>query len=216
VGWDGLAKVWNLESANERTTFSAHRDSLQGDPLLFGASFSPDGKRIFTAGEFNARQWDAATGEEIRTYSGEGREVYGMTLSLSGKLLALGLQDGEVVIYDADTGQKLLQLPGHAGLTLRLTFNQDETLLASASFDGFAKIWDLESSQELFTLYGNTSNVFGVAFSPDGDHLATSGGDGTLRIFTTRMEDLIALAKSRVTRRLTEAECQKYLHGNCP
>jgi WD40 repeat protein len=184
--------------------------------LLFGVAFSPDGEQIFTAGEYHARQWDAATGQEISAYSGEGREVYGMALSPSGKLLALGLQDGEVVIYDTENGHKILQLPGHAGLTLRLAFNQDETLLASASFDGFAKVWDLETGQELFTLYGNSSNVFGVTFSPDGNHLATTGGDGTLRVFTTRMEDLVTLAKLRVTRRLTEAECQKYLHGNCP
>lgn len=139
-----------------------------------------------------------------------------MALSPSGKLLALGLQDGEVVVFDTNNGQKILQLSGHTGLTLRLVFSQDEMRLASASFDGYAKIWDLETGQELFTLYGNNSNVFGVALSPDGDHLATTGGDGTLRIYSMQMEELIALAESRVSRALTQAECQKYLHEKCP
>jgi WD40 repeat protein len=216
VGWDGLAKVWDLASQSEIVTFSAHADSFPGDPLLFGAAFSPDGEQVFSAGEFHARQWETTTGQEIRTYPVEGREVYGMALSPSGKLLALGLQDGEVVVFDTEDGQNILQLPGHAGLTLRLAFSQDETRLASGSFDGFAKLWDLETGQELFTLYGNTSNVFGVALSPDDSQLATAGGDGTLHVFTLDMDELVGLAQSRLTRTLTDEECQRYLHDECP
>jgi WD40 repeat protein len=56
-----------------------------------------------------------------------------------------------------------------------------------------------------------------VAFSPDGTRLATSGQDGTIRIYLLRIEELIALAKSRVKRALTTGECQKYLHiEQCP
>jgi WD40 repeat protein len=139
-----------------------------------------------------------------------------MALSPSGKLLALGLQDGEVLVFDTSSGQNILQLPGHAGLTLSLAFSQDETRLASGSFDGFAKLWDLETGQELFTLYGNTSNVFGVALSPDDSQLATAGGDGTLRVFTLDMDELVGLAQSRLTRTLTDEECQRYLHDECP
>ena len=70
---------------------------------------------------------------------------------------------------------------------------------------------------ELENGYGNASNVFGASFSPDGNQLATAGADGTIRIYTLRMDDLIALAKSRLTRSLTEEECRKYLHAEvCP
>jgi WD40 repeat protein len=129
----------------------------------------------------------------------------------------MGLQDGEVVLWNTDDGRKILQLPGHAGLTLGLAFSADETLLASASFDGYAKIWDLETGQELFTLFGNSSNVFGVALSPDGKHAVTAGGDGTLRFYALNMEELIALAQTRVKRSLTIEECRRYLHTEaCP
>jgi WD40 repeat protein len=61
-------------------------------------------------------------------------------LSPSGKLLAMGRQDGVVTVWEVSSGKKLLQLSGHAGLIPRLVFGQDETRLASASFDGFAKV----------------------------------------------------------------------------
>ncbi|MFO7622987.1 MAG: hypothetical protein R6V73_01450, partial [Anaerolineales bacterium] len=145
------------------------------------------------------------------------REVYGLALSPDGGLLALGLQDGDVDVWDTLQAEKVLQLSGHAGLVFRLAFSQDGDRLASAGFDGFAKVWDVNNRQELFTLYGNTSNVFGVAFSPDGAYLATAGADGTVRTFALRMDDLIALAKDRLTRGLTDDECRQYLHlARCP
>jgi WD40 repeat protein len=101
-------------------------------------------------------------------------------------------------------------------LVARLAFNKDGTRLASASFDRLAKVWDVASGEELFSLYGNTSNVFGVSFSPDSQTLVTAGGDGTIRMYTSQFEDLVALARSRVTRALTPDECQKYLHQACP
>jgi WD40 repeat protein len=89
--------------------------------------------------------------------------------------------------------------------------------LASAGFDRLAKVWDLSTGDELFSLYGNASNVFGASFSPDGNQLATAGADGTIRTYTLRIDDLIALAKSRLTRSLTDEECRKYLHAKvCP
>ena len=67
------------------------------------------------------------------------------------------------------------------------------------------------------TLYGGTGNVFGAAFSPDGRHLATAVGDGTARLYTLDMEELVALARERVKRELTEEECRVYLHAEtCP
>jgi WD40 repeat protein len=96
-------------------------------------------------------------------------------------------------------------------------FSRDGTHLASSSFDRLAKVWDVATGEELVSLYGNTGNVFGVSFSPDGDRLATAGADGTVRIYTLRLDELVALARSRVTRSLTDEECRTFLHmDSCP
>jgi len=47
--------------------------------------------------------------------------------------------------------------------------------------------------------------------------LATACQDGTARIYAVPIEDLVAIAKSRVTRALTVEECLKFLHtAQCP
>jgi WD40 repeat protein len=59
--------------------------------------------------------------------------------------------------------------------------------------------------------------VFRVAWSPDGTRLATASRDRTARVWALNLNDLLTIAKSRVTRTLTTDECQKYLHvEQCP
>ena len=57
--------------------------------------------------------------------------------------------------------------------------------------------------------------------SPDGTRVITATLDEQarhiVRTYLLRLEDIVALAKSRVTRSLTTEECQKYLHMDaCP
>jgi WD40 repeat protein len=47
---------------------------------------------------------------------------------------------------------------------------------------------------------------------PAGTYIVTASDDGTARIYLVRIQDLIALAKTRVTRELTCQERRLYLH----
>ena len=214
AAWDGTAKVWDLATQDLITTFTGHAPTA----YVTGIAFSPDGRTVFTGADDRfVYQWDAITGQEIKSFASDGKEIYGVAISPDDSLLAAGDQDGNIHLWDVKTGDELQILTGHAGLVVRLAFNKDSTRLASASFDRLAKVWDVNTGEELTSLYGNASNVFGVSFSPDGKHLATAGADGTVRTYTLEIEDLIALAKSRLTRSLTDGECQKYLHVEvCP
>jgi hypothetical protein len=47
--------------------------------------------------------------------------------------------------------------------------------------------------------------------------MATTSLDGTTRVIYLNIDDLIKVAKSRITRSLTTAECRQYLHLDaCP
>ena len=112
----------------------------------------------------------------------------------------------------------MLTLSGHQASLQALAFSPDGRLLATGSKDTTVKIWEVATGRELQTLFGAAGEVTSVAFSrPDGAHLAVASGDGVVRVYVLPIEDLMALAQSRVTRSLTPEECQKYLHvEQCP
>jgi WD40 repeat protein/transcriptional regulator with XRE-family HTH domain len=207
--WDGTAKILDLVQSKEVL-------ALPGQ--WSGVAFTPDGRQVFTGGiDGYVHMWDASTGHELRKFTEGSQDVYAVVISPDGRTLAVGQQDGTITLWDVDSGKKLRVLSGHSGLVNQLAFSKDGSRLASASFDRLAKVWDVATGEELLSLYGNTGNVFGVSFSPDGKQLATAGADGTLRTYTLQLEELVALARWRVTRALTAEECHKYLHmDQCP
>ncbi len=56
-----------------------------------------------------------------------------------------------------------------------------------------------------------------LAFSPDGTRLAYTAADGTVRVLALDIDELIQLARSRLTRSWTPDECRTYLSvESCP
>ena len=88
-------------------------------------------------------------------------------------------------------------------------------MIAAASEDGTARVWDSNTGVNILNI--PIGNIAGdVSFSPDGKRLAVGGVSGVY-VFVLPADELVALAKSRVTRELTTEECQQYLHmEQCP
>ena len=72
---------------------------------------------------------------------------------------------------------------------------------------------DGETGYALAELKGHTNIILSVAFSPDGSKLASASPEGIVRVWALALDDLIAIAKSNVTRGLTAAECRQYVRA---
>ena len=218
---DGLVKIWDATSGQELITFDGHAQHAPSPQLqmVFGVAFSPDGQRVASAGFDGAvRVWDSTTGKEIFSVTDGNAIGFGsVAFSPDGKLIAAGEFDSPLIIIDAVSGKILHRSTGHSAAILDVRFSSDSKFVASASFDRLAKLWDATSGQELASYYGNPKNAWSVSLSPDGKYLEAGGWDGTARTYIINLDELINLAKMRVTRPLTTEECQKYLHvEQCP
>ena len=209
--WDGTAMVWDANTGKALLTLIGHNN------WIGSIDYSPDGSLLVTGSwDTTAIVWDAVTGRELFPLIGHSDNVRRVVFSPDSTRIVTASFDGTAKVWDAASGKELFTLSGHTTSLFDAAFSPDGTRIATVSGDKTAKIWDAITGQELWTFHA-PDGLTGVAFSPDGSQLAVGSRDGTDRIYLLHIEDVIALAKSRLTRQLTLEECQQYLHMDaCP
>jgi len=211
TSWDGKAFVWDFTTGITLTQYAEHSG------LVTGSVFIEDGEKVVTASaDGTVRVWDAETGETIQTLpvsKGPGIPM----LTPDGDWIVVGTGDGKVIGWDIETWEKTVGFQAHQGPIYFIDFNTDGSQLLTAGFEGNAKVWNFPSGEEVATLFGHKGNVTQVFFGPDDKIAYTSAWDWLLHAFVLDTDDLIELAESRLTRRLTEQECHQFLHlETCP
>jgi WD40 repeat protein len=167
------------------------------DRQIWGAAFSPDGRRLATAssdGTIRVWAWDPAhfaSEQEPKPMLHARVGGYGNRVAFSRDSLRL-VTAGErqtVKIWDAQTGAQLQILHGHTRDVFAVAFSRDGRWLATAGGDTTVRIWDATSWQLQRTLRGHTSLIGTLAFSPDNQRLASGSRDHTLKIWDMRQLD---------------------------
>jgi WD40 repeat protein len=231
AGGDGNVRIWDVAVGKELFSLETQAKGEFGQ-IAMDVSFSPDGRWIAAAinnwadaigsyGNGNIKVWDATTGELLWNVGGEAEKTYmSITFSPGSERLAAGSLQGQATIWrlpESATGTpaKLVTIQASNSFVFTLNFNPDGTRLAVAHMDGMG-VWDTSTGEFLQT-FPHQGGVMEASYSPNGKRLATAGFDGFGRLFITDVDELIALARARLTRSLTEAECQEYLHmETCP
>jgi WD40 repeat protein/transcriptional regulator with XRE-family HTH domain len=201
----GTVTIWDVASAKALLTMQV---SPHGTTSV---AYSPDGKYLITGDwDGNGMIWDANTGNKLFTLP-EQSPVTAVSYSPDGKLVATGDINGIVTLWNALTGEKLLTLKGHTGWVNAVSFSPGGKLIATVAKDGTVRVWDVATGLNRLTLPVDDHGAGGVSFSPDGTQLAVGGASG-IYIFILPIDEVVALAKSHLTRSLTPEECQQYLH----
>ena len=215
---DNILTIWDAGTGKKLITLPAFPDTVSQVIL------SPDGSQmvVFLKEGATPSLWDLSTGEKMFDLVGHTHPLYAAAFSRDGKRLATVGQDGRAIVWDVQTGKPLLTLPGHSSSVGVVAFSKDGTRLATGGVDGVVKVWDISegptTGQELLNLSGYSPFIWSLDFSSDGKYLAVgSFSDGITRVYAMQIEDLIAIARLRLTRPFTLDECQKYLHQSvCP
>jgi WD40 repeat protein len=207
----GKVTIWDLANGELIKTLQVAEPSE-----LDSVYISPDGERLVTTNiDTSVYTWDVATGQKLLTLPGPATFDRGLWFSPDGKWLAIGDCSGTVVVRDIASGEEKLRFNTLACIA-GVAFSPDGKLFAVSSRARGLKILDFETGKELLTLPGG----FDVGFTLDGTHVISTldeQGRQIVRMYLLKLEDIVALAKTRVTRSLTTAECQQYLHvETCP
>jgi WD40 repeat protein len=131
-------QVWNA------TTGRAEGERLwHTDGVLF-ASFSPDSKRIVTAGEDGvAIIWDFRTGQQIGFTLEQGGQIQTAMFSPDGKWVVTASDNGTARVWDANTGYPLTPPLYHLSPLISAQFLADGRRIATRDRLGQSRVWKL-------------------------------------------------------------------------
>ena len=229
-GADGYVKIWDLNTAETIYEWRADpRNNLwegykQYANGVTSVTFSPDGQYLAASTDSNQDElgnfdgglikiYDLTTGIDILVIEDVPGRIWSLDFSGDGHFIASASGSGGAIIWDLATGMEVTH-PAES-----YDFGVWRIIIAPDGKHLFMEmdnlvVFDLET-EEILQEIPNAATSYVV--SPDGNHLAASGTDGRIHIFALDYAELLEIARSRVTRRLTDAECRDYLHlESCP
>ncbi|QBS39975.1 TIR domain-containing protein [Nocardia sp. CS682] len=130
----------------------------------------------------------ASIGVRHGFHARHGRLPQPVAYSPDGGTLAIGSDDGGVLICDSETGLPLRTLQGHRNRSFAVAYT--ETVLISGSSDGTVGLWEVTTGELRRILHGHSQWPWPVMLSRAGDLLATGDAEGMLRLWSLPGGDL--------------------------
>lgn len=166
---------------------------------ISSVAFSPDSRFVVSgAWDRKARLWDAATGRELRAYSGETAPVSSLDLSSDGRSLIVSgqsIQEGykPLRLWDITTGKQIRSFAtdkDNENMISSVIYSLDRRHAVSTSSFGMI-LWDADTGKKIRNIIDQeTANRAGMiasaAFSPDGRYILSgheSSKDNHLRLW---------------------------------
>ncbi|MBA2114727.1 WD40 domain-containing protein [Bremerella alba] len=156
-------------------------------------AFSPDGTRLAVAGGSPGRLgelqvWNVADHKLDYSVPVSYDNVYGVSWSPDGNLIAIGCGDNSVRGFDASSGQQVFFNGAHEDWALDTVFSKDGSHLVSVSRDMAVKLYEVKTQRFVDNVTSITpgalkGGINAVVRHPGEDQVLIGGADGVPKIY---------------------------------
>ncbi len=135
-----------------------------------------------------------------------------LDISPDGKLLAIGRDRGDVILWNIFQKKIERLISGHSSTVTDINFSPDSRLLLTTSRDKTARIWDLSDSRKLPVLLDDHEDwVMTGSFDPSGTKVLTGSRDKFIRTWPVQASVLAERACLHLTRNMTIEEWNEFV-----
>jgi len=159
-------------------------------------AFSPDGKRIVTAGgNGSAQVWDVQSGKPtcpplIDDSLDKFGSISNAVFSNDGRKIVT-TRSHNARVWDAITGKPLTPQLKHQGSVEYAVFSPDSQYVVTTSMGKTARIWNATTGVAVAPPLEHDGTVHHASFSPDGMRVVTASSDKTAKVWNATNGQLI-------------------------
>ncbi len=172
---DGTTELWDAATLRPARTFQGYVASVHSliefhpeSGVTFGRAvkvrrgsespnaavdFSPDGKRLYTAGfDGNLSTWDVTSGELLSCRRVMDGDAWDLSASSDGRNIAVASSNYGVTVLDTVQSNPALELKGFKTFFSRAAFSPNGQLIACGDWQGNLRIWKVGEPEPLYAL----------------------------------------------------------------
>lgn len=184
---NGELHVFNLaDGARVQSIAQAH------DDVVHAARFSPDGKRIASAGaDRYVRTFDAATAQPLRRFEGHTNYVLSVAWKSDSQTLVSAGADNVLKVWDAETGDQRVTIPNFGKHATGVRFIGDSDNVVSSCGDRQVRMHVASNGGNFRNFGGANAWIHAVDITPNLELLAAGTADGSLVIWNGNNGQLV-------------------------
>jgi len=131
--------LWDVAKGRELQRF----EGILAD-TVYSSALSPDGRSVLTVGSYEAHLWDAASGDSLKEFAGDGVVAF----APDGRYFLTGGKDNVARLWDRGTLRVIHRFAGHSGLVMSAAFSPDSKFVVTGGWDSTTRLWNVATGKE--------------------------------------------------------------------
>ncbi|PLN80878.1 WD domain protein [Aspergillus taichungensis] len=194
VGFGGEILVWSCQEGTWSKDDKVPVVDGRGPSDTWAVALSEDGQYLAgVSQDGHIRVWDLdGHAEQIRDYETKGSFGTCIDLSLDGRFIASGHENGSVYIFSTESGRMPFSLSGLVKPVRAVTFSPGGKFLAAAGDSKVIVLYDTSSGEQVASLTGHSAWILSLSWSSTGEYLLSGSFDGKVKVWSIDTKTCVA------------------------